>query len=97
MGTNVKVGDLAIQIRSTSGNEGRIVEVLSFLGSDPVYEGFRWCVGAGPCWLVAYQGSPGKSIRGVRMKFMPCPDSRLRPISGVPIDEDVTQDCKEPV
>ncbi|MGF6837034.1 hypothetical protein QF001_000901 [Paraburkholderia youngii] len=89
---NCKPGDLAIQIRSTSGNEGRIVKVLSFLGSDPFYEGFRWCIGAGPCWLVEYQGTGGTSIRGKRMKTMPCPDSRLRPISGVPVDEDVTNE-----
>ncbi len=92
---NVKPGDLAIIIKSIAGNEGKIVKVLYGMGINPEYAGYTWCFGSGYCWMCELS-SPGKDIHGNLFSQFPIPDSRLRPISGLPMEEETEQKLKEP-
>ncbi len=92
---NVKQGDLAIQIKSLNGNDGAIVKIIQYLGVHPEYMGYLWHKNRGGCWLVEYQ-KMGKAKGGLVNKFLPTPDSWLRPVSGLPLQEDEHIDIKEP-
>lgn len=88
---NVKPGDLAIQIKSNAGNEGQIVKVISFYGSSDRGPCPRYL----NCWYVEYQHStPDEG--GIFDKFGYADDSWLRPVSGLPLQEDENIDIKEP-
>ena len=91
---NVKQGDLAIQIKSIAGNEGAIVKVIEPY-NDETFDGLRWCVGAGFKWLCEFT-RPVKSDMGITYKIAPVPDAWLRPISGLPMEEETEQKLKEP-
>lgn len=66
---NCKPGDLAIVVRSASGNEGRIVRVDAFIGKVPGYLGNdRWRVSGAR--LTGTYGEPVNHLK----------DSQLRPI-----------------
>lgn len=93
---NCKPGDIAIVIKSAAGNEGKIVEVLSPLGEDPVIGRTMWCEGEGFCWLVRSSGSPIKTSRGRIFGEAPIPDARLRPIRPGDLDESTDTDIKKP-
>ena len=91
---NVKEGDLAIQIKSAAGNEGRIVTVGKFLGRHEYFDG--------PyenCWFVKFQGwAHIRTKQGIIKDSTDSgiiPDSWLKPISGLPDDVDV--DTEVPV
>lgn len=91
---NVKEGDLAIQIKSAAGNEGRIVTVGKFLGNHKFYNG--------PyenCWFVKFQSLANTRSRlGLTENATDSgiiPDSWLKPISGLP--EGVDVDVEVPV
>lgn len=87
---NCKPGDLAIMIRTLlPENIGKIVEVLEPLGDDAGL-GFRWKVKIlSPCRtmsVIDFQSiSYGMTTGGV-------PDAWLRPVSGLPITDDVTDE-----
>lgn len=84
---NVKKGDLAIIIKSSAGNSGKIVEVLEFLGENPIYNDEYFCINRGPCWLV-HSDRPLNS--GEMLTTFPIPDAWLRPVSGLDVgDEDL--------
>ena len=87
---NCKPGDLAIVRYAHTPVIGKIVEVIE--RSDDV-------LGL-PAWRVQFQG-----IAKVRNKETgqltlgcdaDCPDAWLRPISGVPIENEMTEEMKEP-
>lgn len=78
---NVKQGDLAIVIHSTSGNEGVIVEVLYQHQDYPAY------------WRVRCTRKLKVSTGGMKMKCY-AKDDWLRPVSGLP-DADVTERERE--
>jgi hypothetical protein len=87
---NVKPGDLAIVVRDEfEQNIGRIVKVLCESDCD---------VGA---WLCRAVGAPMLIMsRRTEVAYFDhegdAYDSDLRPISGVPVDDEVTEDLKEP-
>lgn len=99
---NVKKGDLAIIIKSFAGNEGKIVEVVEFLGSDPKFKGMQFGDGLGSCWLVRSDKQTlniGASFPKLHMdeqvgvtSELPIPDAWLRPVSGLPDRDDITTD-----
>lgn len=94
---NVKQGDLAIQIKSSAGNEGKVVRVLSFVGAKPFYEGFTWYKSIDDvCWLVDY-GAKTPCSRSEPNQIAPVPDSWLRPISGLPDPESTDEQVTKPV
>lgn len=79
---NCKPGDLAVIVRSATTNKGRLVEVVSALGVEPSWNGYRWHLGHSEGqfhWLCRSQGGPLESFKGLYME-MPLPDSILRPI-----------------
>lgn len=78
---NCKPGDLAILIKSHAGNEGKIVKVGKFYGT------YKFPI-AGihhDCYLI--EGIASSDI---------CPDCYMRPVSGLPMDEETHNDIKEP-
>jgi hypothetical protein len=83
---NVKTGDLAIQIKSLCGNEGKICKVLRYLGEIEYMGGFKAI-----SWDVEYP-RPVKNTIGMLVKSCPIPDSHLRPISGLPDDEEIKEE-----
>lgn len=96
---NCKPGDLAIIIRGR-GLSGRIVEVVA---PCPQNVSFRLPDGAmhDPCtyeWIVRFQNPVEARMRvgeliGTRTtNYAPAPDSALRPITGLPIDEEITDE-----
>ncbi|NPT59063.1 hypothetical protein [Paraburkholderia elongata] len=102
---NVKQGDLAF-IVGGSKFAGRIVEVLSRapIGvSFALPDGFTQCAQEYE-WVIKFVGSPvdapvglnGQYMRSRKAFYGCAPDRKLRPINGVPVDEDVTEDMKEP-
>ncbi len=92
---NVKKGDLAIVIKSACGNEGQIIEVMKFLGTNPIFQKRQWFKGGyGLTWLIKFQ-NPVRNTRGVLYIECPCPDAWLRPVSGLP--EVDTIDTEHPV
>jgi hypothetical protein len=104
---NCKPGDLAVIISTLRSPEniGRIVEVIrtAVPGEEFVTAGrmrvFVPTQNSGPIWRVRgqrpliWRDQDGK----VEMAFeVPCADSYLRPITGVPVNDEVTDDIKEP-
>ena len=83
---NCKPGDLAIVIRATTSARGKIVEVIE--RADDV-DGL-------PAWLVRFQGAA--VVRNKESGAMTlgcdadCPDAWLRPISGVPVLDEVSDE-----
>lgn len=96
---NVKIGDMAVVIRGR-GLAGRIVEVVAHC---PQNVNFRLPDGAihAPCtyeWIVRFQNpvearmSLGELIATRSTNYAPAPDSALRPITGLPIDEETREE-----
>jgi hypothetical protein len=85
---NCKPGDLAIIVRSTLGNENKIVRVLyadpgNSLPSGSVYEidGRKWFgISTEFRWVIESQGSDLRSDTGALFKRRPVRDCWLRPI-----------------
>jgi hypothetical protein len=93
MTLNCKPGDLAIVMYSETGlNLGKIVEVIKLLGETPEFDGQFWNIDDGPSWLVEAKGSPILCSVGPPLSVVPIPDAWLRPISGVPVDEEITDE-----
>lgn len=88
---NVKPGDLAIQIKSFAGNEGIIVCIVSFIGD--IYD--IECGTLKDVWCVDNQ-RPVKTIDGSMSMSGLVPDAYLRPISGLPLQEDEHTEIKMP-
>lgn len=87
---NCKPGDLAISIcASLEENIGKIVTVGARALDHPTY---------GPMWSIdAYSILSGTRFMGgeitsVRGALLLCPDAWLRPITGLPITDDVTEE-----
>lgn len=94
-GMNVKQGDLAIVMHSETGrNLGKIVEVIKLLGESPVFDGRSWGIGDGLLWLVEAKGAPISVRFGPPLAVVPMPDAWLRPISGIPLNDEVTDDLE---
>jgi hypothetical protein len=89
---NCKPGDLAIIIASDFPEEiGMVVEVLPDSLVDEEF-GFCWHIRAKrpvACWDPA----TGKDV--FNSEFC-VPDSDLRPVTGLPVHDEVTDDIKEP-
>jgi hypothetical protein len=86
---NCKPGDLAILIHANlPENLGAIVEVI------------RPCEIFGPGYWVCSSTTPRRGVIGNRVISAKAEnsahDSWLRPVSGLPIDDEVTEDLKEP-
>ncbi|MGB8422210.1 hypothetical protein [Paraburkholderia sp.] len=79
---NCKPGDLAYVVGDIP-EAGLVVTVVKAFGQD--YE-----FGFGFCWTVESR-EPQKTLRGFITRFE-VPDSNLRPISGVPVNEEVTEE-----
>lgn len=84
---NCKSGDLAIQAKSSAGNEGAIVLVEEFVGPVIDYENAL-------CWKVKDTHPINvRTIFGIRPQLeeeiIYCPDDWLKPISGIPDNVDV--------
>jgi serine acetyltransferase len=93
MTLNCKVGDLAIVLRDPfPENIGRVVSV----GGPAVF------VTDAPAWRCEVKGAPVRIIEIERPwesyfgNEAEIYDADLMPISGVPVDEDVTEDLREP-
>lgn len=85
---NVKPGDLAYLIRAEiPKNIGAVVEVLRLCTE---YD----CYANDPAWWVR-SPAPMMHTNGSFQFDGTAPDRNLRPISGVPVDEDITEDLKE--
>ncbi|UVS93491.1 hypothetical protein [Burkholderia glumae] len=88
---NCKPGDLAIIVQAMlPENIGKIVEVLSPLGHD---------CGLGFRWLAKTVGGPARTVSVVDFSSVfvdpepaGIPDAWLRPISGLPGPDDVTDE-----
>ncbi|MDE1866978.1 MAG: hypothetical protein KGI08_04615 [Thaumarchaeota archaeon] len=83
---NCKQGDLAIVVKSTAGNEGKIVTCLKLFNKVPGRTDSH-----GPLWetdtaLNNFNGLTGKIVGTTRY----IPDSFLRPIKGLDELEDET-------
>jgi hypothetical protein len=90
---NCKPNDLAIIIQSEHpDNIGRIVHIDE--AYDHALDGaFRWAVSTVGAPLVGYDGL---TDRIVTTRVGCIEDYMLRPISGVPIDDEITEDLKVP-
>jgi hypothetical protein len=90
---NCKPGDLAYIVKSIlPENIGRIVEVVRLLYLDSP-DGPVWIVrGSTPLARSAFRGA----IRLEGSAERPFIDAWLRPISGVPVCDDVKDEIKEP-
>lgn len=87
---NVKQGDLAIAIHAGNpGNIGRIFEVIRFVGQRE-FNGI-----SGPAWLVRAVGIKATTACGGQTSEALAFDAWLRPISGIPDQEETTK--QEPV
>ncbi|HVM91761.1 MAG TPA: hypothetical protein VMT67_03060 [Terriglobales bacterium] len=96
---NVKQGDMAIVVSAfhVKENIGRIVEVVrpAIHGMDYLSDNnsFTWMVRSSrPLGRVSYQGI----FRLSDDYEAPCADENLRPISSIPIDDEVIEELKEP-
>lgn len=88
---NVKAGDLAILIKSAANNEGKVCKAISFVG----YFLFRGGNSCNDAWLVEF---PRPVTDRLGLIWVRCyvSDAWLRPISGLPIDEDARTEEKVP-
>lgn len=88
---NVKTGDIAIVIKSLKGQSiGTIVEVEKAYGD--------WG-GLGFCWVVnsprpVMTAQPDCTNQRMAFRYL-VPDEWLRPVNGLPIEDEVTEDLKE--
>lgn len=92
MSLNCKPGDLAIIVRSSYDNTGKIVHVKRMLGLQPVWGGYKWCIGlsaSSPCWLAEAVGSPINGARGDPWQEAPVPDIALRPLRDNPGEDEM--------
>ena len=87
---NVKKGDLAIIIASKSLPEviGRIVEVEEFLGDGEN----RWGCHCQTPVMIDHPHLPGR----VATNKLSCRDADLRPVSGLPDEDDVDTEITKP-
>lgn len=94
---NCKKGDMAIVIRSSAGNEGKIVTCLEYIGALPSEEGFPFVIGE-DWWRVdqdlTFIRSKTNQFSG---EYPFARDSQLMPISpsGEQIDEFSSEVDKE--
>ncbi|PRD86907.1 hypothetical protein C6P76_13905 [Burkholderia multivorans] len=84
---NCKPGDLAYLLNKTGKsqeNEGRVFEIVAYRFNHAKF-GHLWKIrSVEPLNAFSQKGDPlGKQI------FFDCPDDWLRPISGVPVTDDV--------
>ena len=103
---NCKPGDLAIVVsaRTTPENIGRIVEVVrvgTHLEIFKSIDGVQVTVDAEgmSLWVVRSRNQlMWRTDIGCELYFkeLPVSDSYLRPVSGLPIEDEVTDDIKEP-
>jgi hypothetical protein len=97
---NCKIGDLAIIILG-SGIAGRIVEVVD---TCPKNVEFRLPDGCrhypvNHDWIVKFQNPVEAPCSNGSIRttvWAPCPDRVLRPISGLPLYDEMSEDVKEP-
>lgn len=85
---NCNPGDLAYIVggmRNPSPNIGCVVEVIRLEAIDAAI---------GPVWNCKSR-QPLETVHGFRDKFH-VRDAWLRPIGGVPVEDEVTEDIKEP-
>lgn len=98
---NVKPGDLAFIIGG-SRFAGRIVEVISRAPSGVSFQlpdGFAQCAQDYE-WVIRFVGSPvdapvgtgGKFTHSRKTLYACCPDRKLRPINGLPVDEEIADE-----
>lgn len=97
---NCKIGDLAVVI-GKGPIAGRIVEVFKACPQNVVF-----CLPDGyphePVdyeWIVRLQNPAEVNTTGGmtrRTVWAPAPDRKLRPVSGIPMEDEVTEDLKEP-
>lgn len=97
MKTRCKPGDLAIIIDAFEReNIGRIVEIIR-----QARDGEFWnAVGAQVTWIIRSARPILCSNKGGKTSLVmerPFADEFLRPISGVPVEDEVLEDLKEPV
>ena len=90
---NCKPGDLAIVTHTPDGSSiGAVVRVIEAWGSYANY-GHLWTVQhARPVQCFKGDGSGPSGIKTILQH----PDAWLKPVSGLPIDDEVTEDLKEP-
>jgi hypothetical protein len=85
-----KIGDIAI-VLPPSRNSGMIVEVLAATESKHYHPLRAWhCRSAGGLLKVF------PDYRGDRSLDAIMPDAWLRPVSGLPVDDEISEDLKEP-
>jgi hypothetical protein len=97
---NCKPGDLAYIVGS-SKFAGRIVEVVSYA---PIGVNFALPDGYTQIaqhyeWVIRFVGASIEAPTGLGTRvtrYATAPDRLLRPISGVPVNDEVTDDIKEP-
>ena len=87
---HVKAGDLAIQIISHAGNDGKIVKVLRFVGEYHYSDG---CIDH-DAWECDY-GMPVCGAGGDIKQIRYISDAWLRPVSGLPMEDEVKDETKE--
>lgn len=97
---NCKPGDLAIVVRSVAPeNIGRIVTVIRLVVPGEQFAEGRRLVEVGNGWLVQCDRPLVTTFEGKQVGSH-CTrvyrDDCLRPISGVPVEDEVTEDLKEP-
>jgi hypothetical protein len=90
---NVKQGDLAILIKSSCGNEGVVGVVGEYLAPNEIFiceNGIlrKWF--PEPGWMIRFPRPVMGSCGVSQITFIVC-DSWLRPVSGLPIEEETKQ------
>jgi len=90
---NCKPGDLAIIVRSRLAPEniGRIVEIVRRRSTETEKEGPEWLVRCDRNMVERWEHG---FVRLVTERFYL--DACLRPVSGLPVEDEVTEDLKEP-
>lgn len=91
MKLNCKQGDLAIVVRSTCGNEGKIVRCLEVMYASHVIDtnGEVWRFAGGPRWVWRIDRTInfGNAFDVVQIEY--CSDDKLRPLRGDINDEEI--------
>jgi hypothetical protein len=88
---NVKAGDLAILIKSAANNEGKVCKVIRFVGNYIFKEGDS----CNDTWIVEFP-RPVAAMDGSVYLDGYISDAWLRPISGLPIEEDTNIEDRVP-
>lgn len=98
MKLNCKQGDLAIIVKSTAGNEGKIVRCLEYMGvishiTDTAGDTWRYGRGPRPVWridrTINFRSTYGFDA-DVQVGY--CSDECLRPLRGDTDDESATEE-----